>query len=703
MAGNLIKFHHVVVIADKRTLSHLNLNQPALPNFVSKQVDKVDELAQVRLHSVATDTSRKAIFVGIGNYDASNKTGISNFESKLKHFFHQNHDLIKYSDLVFIKPRVKKEYSQMEKHVFAEYIGVAYAAFLHADPNTTLLSMDKKPKLVSTEYKLLFRDLFVDSTYQSSKVHKEEQHKVKAPDTSSSSSSSSTEELIPVNDQPVYRPSDRSRPSNDAGNVRGRYVLFFNGMDFVSSCTVKVEQNGKKVGETEKYDKKDNGNDPFFAEGVAVDFDHNPQNHNLQFVFGDWGHLNITMSDILAKDTYQVHAFGKKNVKAKVSIMAMRESDAKTKIQLNGVNLKKMDLMGKTDAFFKVYVVPQYKQDQGKQVYTSEVVDNDLTPQWKAFELNDGRFNMAHDRLLFEFYDKDPMSSSYMGKFDVGFQELKHWNARELFNIIDDKNKSNGQIMANINQHGTPAPKPAAPSRADTRSYRIYMSCTNLEKETNQITYKVNGKESKTEKITKTNNPGYATFVALDNITLNNMQQKKDDFTIEFHGTKKETAMVSFNQLLGFVGGKKVNCEFGGEGGLLWLQMMEVRDDIKWTVNVAASKLPVMDSMFEGKATDPYFKFYVDECPLYVAAHVKQTLNADWKFELPACRIRESQTLMLEFFDHDMGGDDEIGYLQVETHKVLAGHSRDLGLMPMGKKQPKGLDKTKIGLTVLTF
>ena len=65
MSGEIIKFAHCVVIADKRTMNHLNLVGLG-PKFESKVVDSVDELSKLKIMSL--EKGPKAIFIGTGNY-----------------------------------------------------------------------------------------------------------------------------------------------------------------------------------------------------------------------------------------------------------------------------------------------------------------------------------------------------------------------------------------------------------------------------------------------------------------------------------------------------------------------------------------------------------------------------------------------------------------------------------------------------------
>ena len=108
---SVLQFSHVVVVADKRTMSHLNLEGLG-PNFVSQIVDSVDDLSQVVLRSM--EKGPKAIFIGTGNFDATEACKgepakkLNNYSQKLELFFKRNHQVFEESNLVFIKPRVKK-------------------------------------------------------------------------------------------------------------------------------------------------------------------------------------------------------------------------------------------------------------------------------------------------------------------------------------------------------------------------------------------------------------------------------------------------------------------------------------------------------------------------------------------------------------------------------------------------------------------
>lgn len=102
----------------------------------------------------------------------------------------------------------------------------------------------------------------------------------------------------------------------------------------------------------------------------------------------------------------------------------------------------------------------------------------------------------------------------------------------------------NGEIYANIITTGVkPLPNK---NRIVAQNYRIYISAKDLEKESNQIQYEINGFKGKTEKISKTKSPAFSNCLLLSNIN----QFSKFTINLSNTGNKKEKCEVNFQNLI---------------------------------------------------------------------------------------------------------------------------------------------------------
>ena len=801
---NIIQYNNILVIADEKDLKLFNLEQ--LQGFTYKQINFSSDLANKQIISLAGPSAPKAIFIGIGSYDAANHTPIDTFHENLTKFFANNRQAISNSNLVFLKPRIKKDMNQIEKVNLARYISTGYGCFLNADPCCVLLTMDRKPRIVSIEYKKLFQNIIEHSSTTSTTVvvnktsNVEVEKKASAspalvptpapapipkrrsPSPSSSESSSTSlikqtkqvdvqvnkkvevhvhksgdgdkqiivdrkVEVVEKNENLVVTESSDSEtgssesetdsssiqvpgdyPGQNQNNIydqvhhnqnqnqqqnqqpqarpanpdliEGRFMLFFKGFDFEKETSISVKQNGTVIGQTEKFSKKEYGGNPYYQKYIEVEFDHNPLNQNLEIIFDKWGHCNLSFKQILANEVFKIHSLNaKKSVKtARFSVIALKPSTAKTTISLVGKNLKKMDMIGKTDPYFKVYLNSPSLQEP-TLIYQSETVKNDTSPQFMKFDLYDGRFNKNTDSLAFDFYDEDLMKKSYMGKFEISYRDLVSGQFRnynhEGFEILNAKSQLLGNVFADVETSGI---APILPSQRlySASSYRLYMKCQNLEKDSNCITFEVAGKKGKTEKVTKTQNPAFSKPLEIAGVT------DKQNFIINLtNSTKKEEASVAFQDLMQNGLNNLYSCRFG-QKGILYLQLVSIFENKNLTLQVDADDIPVMDKHFEGSKCDPYFKFYMDDYFFYQSAHQKQTLSASYIFELPEVRVVPCKNIRIEFFDKDsMGSDDVIGSVSMDIFDVRMGKVRNFGMSAMGKNKIKGLEDMRVSVGVV--
>ena len=95
-------------------------------------------------------------------------------------------------------------------------------------------------------------------------------------------------------------------------------------------------------------------------------------------------------------------------------------------IKFTGRSLKNMDTFGKSDPFF---VLSRILPDGSKrQLYKSEVIDNNLDPKWKSCppfdstELCSGNFDAPV--ICFECFDEDVTSNDAMGEFRCSARQL---------------------------------------------------------------------------------------------------------------------------------------------------------------------------------------------------------------------------------------------------------------------------------------
>ena len=786
---NIIPFHHVLVICDSKDSKHLNLNQT--DNFTYAIVDYAADLAKKKLVCKAPNWQDNAdstltVFIGIGSFDAKNETPLENFQHDLNEFFLNNAEIVRKCHLVYLKPRIRSKTPIPEARKIAKYIQNGYSCFSFADPNVVFLSMDRKPRIVSWEYKKLFENIIedkspapevtpvpepepeapskpnlvpgqtvlpenvnvtvqktvtVEDVMKDKKIVVEKEIHVEKPqeplihvhtETESESTSNDfpgetvTETEEEPQEQAHHQPAEETYESepeeeppqnnatikdkitgisqeshNQPKIVTGRYMFHFRGNNFLKECSVKMLQNSNIIGETEKFSKKEYNLDPYFKDMITADFKiSEPQGQKLTFHFGDWGQVNITMSELMRNEVFAIKPLkeGKSVGTARVSIGTLKPSTLRTRVRLVGQNFPKIS------SFYKVFLnSPSEPEDL--LIYTSETVSKDSSPQYAAFELYDGRYDPKNDTLNFEFFEDSTFGSKSVGTCGLDYADLRHFTGGfqqdDFLAVHDSKQQEVGRIYINCNVTGEEEVYEQeirdATMRSKAQSYNMYISCKNLEKESNQIMWNVNGTKGKTEKLSKTSCPMFATPMKLKNTS------KLSNFVIEFTNTqnKKEKVEVKFRDIL--MGQNMSQTLNFGQTGILYLNLVNIEEDEKIRFKIDANQIPVMDRGFiEGNKCDPYFKLSLDEFFCMQSKAQKQTLDASYVIEIPKVRLQNRQLMNLVFWDQDKANkDDVIGTLTFPIQSVFAGQVKGMHVNPVNDKPPKGLEVMRVSVNAV--
>jgi len=631
------------LLCDHRTLKHLNL--PEKEGFRWHEVNTAEELSKIRL-----DLSNGAIFVATGVYDFS--TVSSDFyEKQLGNFIKMNHATLKRNQLVYIKPRIKPKYTHEEKQTLSKFIGIAFSKFMAVNAETTMLTMENKPKIVDLYYRSLFKNIFKD------KPIKKDEPVIKP--------------IIPVEKEiDLPKPIPR-KPSNVV------HDLWFSGHDFQEECSIELFQNDIKIGETEKYKFKDNENhSPFFKKGIKVSVN-SGLDENLLFKFGKWGYLNITLNDIFDRKVFPINS--KKGSGSRVSITATKPDTKTTSIHIAGRDFKKG-----VDCYLKVY-----ECSKQQLIYQSEVVKNDSTPHFKKFEIVDARFDVVSSQFNIEVFDKDTIKDDYLGFAPVDYRDLKRYkNFKNSIEVKDEKSATRGVLMLNVEQSGISGSVKNL-VYDDTKNYHVYFKVKDTKKGTKYLKTKVmrgpiEQHKHETEKI-EAESAGYRTSLFLPNIT----EKASIDFVVE--SNKDEAASISFQKLLlASKTGKKLTEKFG-EGEIDFFMVEDSRNKM-YEIEVEVEKLPKMDGLLNGGKADPFFILKLDGYTVYKSEVVKNKLEAKFKFKLPSHLIEQAETYQIEFYDHDTGNaDDPIGQYYGPVNSI--GEPQRLEQFAGGKV--KDLDRAK--------
>jgi hypothetical protein len=194
--------------------------------------------------------------------------------------------------------------------------------------------------------------------------------------------------------------------------------------------------NGQPQGPIGRTETRQNDLNPVFEKAISVDFMFETKQEFILKLLDDDG-KGPAGEDALGNVSFQLaHVVGSRGASltldlnpGKVTISAKEESKAgrdTVGLKFSGKALKKMDLFGKSDPYFKLErLLPN---GATKLLFQSKHMDGTLDPEWPALpklrvnDLTTG--NMSEKTLRFSCFDKDVFSDDPMGHFDFSFQEL---------------------------------------------------------------------------------------------------------------------------------------------------------------------------------------------------------------------------------------------------------------------------------------
>jgi hypothetical protein len=194
--------------------------------------------------------------------------------------------------------------------------------------------------------------------------------------------------------------------------------------------------NGQPQGPVGRTETRQNDLNPVFEKAISVDFMFETKQEFILKLLDDDG-KGPAGDDALGNVSFQLaHVVGSRGASltldlnpGKVTISAKEESKAgrdTVGLKFSGKALKKMDLFGKSDPYFKLErLLPN---GATKLLFQSKHMDGTLDPEWPVLpklrvnDLTTG--NMAEKTLRFSCFDKDVFSDDPMGHFDFSFQEL---------------------------------------------------------------------------------------------------------------------------------------------------------------------------------------------------------------------------------------------------------------------------------------
>ena len=84
------------------------------------------------------------------------------------------------------------------------------------------------------------------------------------------------------------------------------------------------------------------------------------------------------------------------------------------KLQLKATNLPKMDMVGKSDPYFKIFIIQKSKE---KLLYRSETIPKCLNPEWEEAIFELPKSYIPGQKLLIRLFDQDDIGKDdYMGE-----------------------------------------------------------------------------------------------------------------------------------------------------------------------------------------------------------------------------------------------------------------------------------------------
>lgn len=213
-----------------------------------------------------------------------------------------------------------------------------------------------------------------------------------------------------------------------------------------------------KVGRTETIN---NNLNPTFQTAIAVEYFFETKQEFVLKMYDDDGYkndaendnlgvVNFTLAHVMCArghtKQFPVPAPGKGSVTITVVNHATTREDT-ISIQFCGRKLRKMDFIGDSDPYYTLSRLLPNKQTQ--ILYTSEVIDNNLNPDWKAQPTLKVAQCMGQDpsekTLLLECFDKDVFGKKGMGSVRLSVDDLLG-ASRDLsvsFALVKENKKEN--------------------------------------------------------------------------------------------------------------------------------------------------------------------------------------------------------------------------------------------------------------------
>ncbi|KAL9655975.1 hypothetical protein ABK040_007596 [Willaertia magna] len=234
--------------------------------------------------------------------------------------------------------------------------------------------------------------------------------------------------------------------------------------------------NGKEIGRTEII--KDSLN-PTFNKSLLIDYKFE-EIQSLTFKLFDidnlsdtpldddfLGELNIKLSEIVSNKTITKNLMNHRrtilstttNQQSSVITIRCEERTGKQDVivlGLKGENLPKMDFFGKSDPYY--IIEKQVNNNQWVEVSKSDVVMNDLNPNWKIETINIQRLCNGNDQLPLRItiYDWDKNSAhDYIGSCYLTLSKLRELHqSRQSIELVDEKNtKKNTKSRGRLSVH----------------------------------------------------------------------------------------------------------------------------------------------------------------------------------------------------------------------------------------------------------
>ena len=163
------------------------------------------------------------------------------------------------------------------------------------------------------------------------------------------------------------------------------------------------------------------------------------------------GSVDTTMDVIMKSKFHQAKLVGGPK-KQKATFCINAEILKNVTMEICGVNLKDLDTFSKSDPYFMIK--QKIDSKKFKDVFTSEKIDNNLNPQWRAFSILDADLcDLDYDkRLVIAVYDWDDNSSDdLIGQCETTLNQLKTYFERGTqLELIHPKKKKSKRGMLRI-------------------------------------------------------------------------------------------------------------------------------------------------------------------------------------------------------------------------------------------------------------